>query len=311
MTNRYLTAAALSGLGLTLAAAAAPQAKGPAMKAITKSDFGQTADGTKIDLYTLTNANRMVVKIMPYGGIITEIHVPDKDGKMADVVLGFDDLKGYLGTHPYFGAITGRVANRVAKGKFTLDGKEYKLATNNGPNALHGGEKGFDKRVWEPSIPPAAFSNMALKYRSPEGEEGYPGNLDVTVFYMLTDANELHIIYQARTDKATPINLTNHSYFNLSGQGSGDILGHVMMIAADQYTPVDDTLIPTGEIAAVRGTPLDFTTPTPIGARIKQVGGNPVGYDHNFVLRQPRGDMGNPALAARVIEPKTGRVMEV
>jgi aldose 1-epimerase len=308
MSSRYLLTAALAGLALTLTTAAAPQAKGPAMKGVTKSDFGQTADGTKIDLYTLTNANGMVVKIITYGGIITEFHVPDKNGKMADVVLGFDDLKGYLGTHPYFGAIAGRVANRIAKGRFTLDGKEYKLATNNGPNALHGGEKGFDKRVWKGS---PTGSDVLMIYRSPDGEEGYPGNLETQVVYHLTDANELQISYRAQTDKATPINLTNHSYFNLAGQGSGDVLGHVMMINADQYTPVDDTLIPTGQIAPVKGTPLDFTTPTPIGARIKQVGGNPAGYDHNFVLRQPRGDLMNPALAARVTEPKTGRVMEV
>jgi aldose 1-epimerase len=309
MSSRYLFTAALAGLGLTLASAAAPQAKGPAMEGVTKSDFGQTADGKKIDLYTLANANGMVVKIMTYGGIITEIHVPDKNGKMADVVLGFDDLKGYLGTHPYFGAIAGRVANRIAKGRFTLNGKEYKLATNNGPNALHGGEKGFDKRVWEASNPRSSI--LALTYRSPDGEEGYPGNLEVTVGYSLTDANELNIGYRAQTDKATPINLTNHSYFNLAGQGSGDILGHVMMINADQYTPVDDTLIPTGQVAPVKGTPLDFTTPTAIGARIKQVGGNPIGYDHNFVLRLPRGDATRPGLAARVTEPKSGRVMEV
>src|SRR5439155_6021936 len=184
----------------------------------------------------------MIVKIMTYGGIITELHVPDKDGKMADVVLGFDDLKGYLGTHPYFGAITGRVANRVAKGKFTLDGKQYKLATNNGPNALHGGEKGFDKRVWKAGAVILRVDNepfVIVGYRSPDGEEGYPGNLDVSVRYSLTDDNQLNIAYMARTDKATPLNLTNHSYFNLAGQGSGDILGHAMMINADQYTPVD------------------------------------------------------------------------
>lgn len=317
MAKRCLATAALAGLTLTLATAATPQPKGPAMKGVTKSDFGQTADGTKIDLYTLKNANGMVVKIMTYGGIITEIHVPDKNGKMADVVLGFDDLKGYLGTHPYFGAITGRVANRVAKGKFTLDGKEYKLATNNGPNALHGGEKGFDKRVWTARPAPrtaGSMSRLYLTYRSPDGEEGYPGNLDVQVQYELQDNNELIIRYTAKTDKATPVNLTNHSYFNLAGHNSGDILGQIAMINADQYTPVDNTLIPTGQIAPVKGTPLDFTTPTPIGARIKQVGGDPIGYDHNFVLRQaappPGGGVGGN-LAARVTDPKSGRVLEV
>jgi aldose 1-epimerase len=225
---------------------------------------------------------------------------------MADVVLGFDDLKGYLGTHPYFGAIAGRVANRIAKGKFTLDGKEYKLATNNGPNALHGGEKGFDKRVWKAA--PLGQDSLVLTYHSPDGEEGYPGNLDVRVDYMLSAENELKIVYHARTDKRTPLNLTNHTYFNLAGHNSGDILGHVVMIAADQYTPVDNTLIPTGKIAPVKGTPLDFTMPTPIGARIKQVGGDPIGYDHNFVFREPHTGRD---LAARVTEPKSGRVLVV
>jgi aldose 1-epimerase len=306
MSRRSFTAVALAVLGaLALTAPAAPQAKGRAMKGVTK-----TADGTKIDLYTLTNASGVVARIMTYGGIVTELHVPDKDGKMADVVLGFDDLKGYLGTHPYFGAITGRVANRIAKGKFTLDGKEYKLATNNGPNTLHGGEKGFDKRVWKVGLV-GPLPAVGMHYTSPDGEEGYPGQLDVDVTYNLTDANELRIYYSAVTTKATPLNLTNHSYFNLAGHNAGDVLGHVVMIAADQYTPVDDTLIPTGQIAPVKGTPLDFTTPTAIGARIKEVGGSPVGYDHNFVLRQPRGTLDAPAPAARVTEPKTGRVMEV
>jgi len=316
MSQRSLAAAALAAFAaLAATAAPQPQAKGRAMKGVTTSDFGQTADGTKVQLYTLTNATGMVAKIMTYGGIVTELHVPDKDGKMADVVLGFNDLKGYLSDPPppYFGAITGRVANRIAKGKFTLDGKEYTLATNNGPNALHGGVKGFDKRVWKATTS-ARQQNvpaLALTYTSPDGEEGYPGTLTANVAYTLTDDNSLHIEYQARTDKATPINLTNHSYFNLAGQGSGDILGHVVMINADQYTPVDDTLIPTGQIAPVKGTALDFTTPTPIGAHIKEVGGKPVGYDHNFVLRRAGIADNVLAQAARVTEPKTGRVMEV
>jgi aldose 1-epimerase len=311
MLNRFIRAAALAGLGAVALAPAAAPARGKAMKGVTKTDFGRTADGRAVDLYTLTNAHGVVAKIITYGGIVTELHVPDKAGKMADVVLGFDNLKGYLDGHPYFGAITGRYANRIAGGKFTLDGKPYTLATNNGPNALHGGTQGFDKRVWTAAAGSGNDPALTLTYRSPAGEEGYPGTLDSTVTYTLTDDNALRIDYEARTDAATPINLTNHSYFNLAGHNAGTILDHVAMIAADAYTPVDKTLIPTGEVAPVRGTPLDFTTPTPIGARLQQVGGDPVGYDHNFVLRQPRGDARNPALAARVTEPKSGRVLEV
>jgi aldose 1-epimerase len=307
MSKCWIGAVALAGLGALALAAAEPQAKGTAMKGMVKSDFGQTADGTKVDLYTLTNANGVVAKITNYGGIVTELHVPDKAGTTADVVLGFDDLKGYLGSHPFFGALVGRVANRVAKGKFTLDGKEYSLFVNNGPNALHGGKKGFDKRVWQAAPVSGAGGAPALRltYHSADGEEGYPGNLDATVTYTLTDDNDLRIDYEATADKATPVNLTNHSYFNLAGQGKGTILDHVMMIAADQYTPVDDTLIPTGELKSVKGTPMDFTTPTPIGARIQQLGGKPVGYDHNYVLRP------NAKPAVRVKDPKSGRVMEM
>jgi aldose 1-epimerase len=308
MSKRWVIAATLAGLGAVLPGlAAAPRAKGGAMSGITKSDFGQTADGTKVDLYTLTNAHGVVAKITNYGGIVTELHVPDKAGAMADVVLGFDDLKGYLGTHPFFGALVGRVANRIAKGRFTLDGKDYTLAVNNGPNALHGGEKGFDKRVWQAVTASGAGGAPALRltYHSANGEEGYPGNLDATVTYTLTDDNALRIDYEAKTDQATPVNLTNHSYFNLAGQGHGTILDHVLMIAADYYTPVDNTLIPTGELKPVKGTPFDFTTPTPIGARIQQAGGNPVGYDHNYVLRP------NAKPAVRVRDPKSGRVMEM
>jgi aldose 1-epimerase len=276
---------------------------------VQKSAFGMTKEGTPVDLYLLTNARGTKAKIITYGGIITELHVPDRDGKFDDVVLGFDDLQGYLEGHPYFGAITGRVANRIAKGKFTLDGKEYQVAVNNGPNALHGGVKGFDKVVWK-ADPQQAADGVALKltYRSADGEEGYPGNLTTTVVYMLTNQNELKIDYIATTDKAGPVNLTNHTYFNLAGPKSGDILGHILMLAADQYTPVDDTLIPTGAIKPVKGTPLDFTMPTPIGARIAELKGDPGGYDHNFVLR---GEGKVLALAARVQEPKTGRVLEM
>jgi aldose 1-epimerase len=280
------------------------------MKAgVQKCDFGKTADGTPVERYVLTNASGLEAKIVTYGGIVTELHVPDRDGKPGDVVLGFDDLKGYLDGHPYFGCITGRVANRIGKGKFTLDGKEYTLAVNNGPNALHGGKKGFDKVVWKAKpLDHPDGAGVQLAYTSPDGEEGYPGNLDVTVTYILTDQNELRITYAATTDKPTPVNLTNHSYFNLAGPASGDVLGHEVMIAADRYTPVDDTLIPTGEIKPVKGTPLDFSTPTPIGARIAEMKGDPGGYDHNFVLNS--GGKGL-VLAARVREPKTGRVLEM
>jgi aldose 1-epimerase len=310
MSKRWISAAVLAGLGAILPGLAAePQkTKGGLMGgSITKSDFGQTADGTKVDLYTLTNAHGVVMKVMTYGGIVTELHVPDKNGKTADVALGFDDLKGYLSGHPFFGALVGRVANRIAKGRFTLDGKEYTLAVNNGPNALHGGKKGFDKVVWkaEVSRSSAGVPALRLAYRSQDGEEGYPGNLDVAVVYTLTDANEWRIDYEAKTDKPTPINLSQHCYFNLAGQGRGTILDHEMMIAADQYTPVDDTLIPTGELKSVKGTPMDFITPTPIGARINQVGGKPVGYDHNYVLRP------GAKPAVRVREPTSGRVMEM
>jgi aldose 1-epimerase len=277
---------------------------------VHSTDFGKTPDGIAVELYELTNAAGMKVKIMTYGGIITELHTPDRTGKLGDVVLGFDDLAGYVAGHPYFGAIVGRVANRIARGEFALDGKEYKLAVNNGPNALHGGLNGFDKVVWKAKalqVQPEA-SAVQLYYRSPAGEEGYPGNLDATVTYTLTEDNMVLIDYRATADKPTAINLTNHSYFNLAGPASGDVLGHEMMIAADRYTPVDDTLIPTGKIDAVRGTPMDFTTPTAIGARIGQLKGEPGGYDHNYVLRREGKSF---AKAVRVYEPMSGRVMEM
>jgi aldose 1-epimerase len=275
---------------------------------VTKLDFGKTRDGTPVDLYVLKNGN-LTVKVMTYGAIITEIDAPDRNGKEGDVVLGFDSLEGYLGTHPYFGATVGRVANRVAKGKFKLNGQEYTLATNNGPNSLHGGLKGFDKVVWkaEPSSQ-AGGPSVKLTYTSPDGEEGYPGNLSASVTFTVTDKDELKIEYSARSDKATPINLSNHSYFNLAGRTTESILGHELMLAADKYTPVDDTLIPTGEITPVAGTPLDFTKPTDIGARISQLRGEPTGYDHNFVLSSGGKSL---ALAARAYEPKTGRLLEM
>jgi len=276
---------------------------------IEKVSFGKTKDGTPIDLYVLTNAEGMKAKIMTYGAILTELDTPDRDGKFDDIVLGFDNLEAYLKGHPFFGAIAGRVANRIAKGRFTLDGKEYKLANNDGPNALHGGLKGFDKAVWQ-AEPGKSVDGVAVvfTYVSKDGEEGYPGKLTATVGYELTNKNELKIHYRATTDKATPVNLSNHTYFDLEGTKAGDILGHELTIAADKYTPVDDTLIPTGEIKSVKGTPLDFTSPTPIGARIEQMKGNPGGYDHNYVLRSEAKYL---ALAVRAYEPKTGRVMEM
>jgi aldose 1-epimerase len=271
-------------------------------------DFGKTPDGTAVDLYVLCNG-KMTVKVITYGAIVTEIDVPDRHGKLANVVLGFDDLAGYLAGHPYFGAATGRVANRIAKGRFTLDGQEYKLAVNNAPNTLHGGRKGFDKVVWRAADATGPGGPaVKLSYLSPDGEEGFPGNLSVSVTYTVTPADELKIDYTATTDKATPVNLTNHSYFNLASPGSGSILGHVVMLAADEYTPVDDTMIPTGEIKSVRGTPLDFTSPTPLGARIGEIKGEPGGYDHNYILRR---DTKAPALAARVRDPGSGRMLEM
>jgi aldose 1-epimerase len=237
------------------------------------------------------------------------LHVPDRDGKFADVALGFDNLEGYLKGHPFFGANAGRSANRIAKGKFTLDGKEYTLATNNGPNHLHGGKEGFDKKVWKAAVLEASPPRIQLSYTSRDMEEGYPGNLSVTVTYTLTNDNELRIDFAATTDKPTLCNLAHHSYFNLGGHSSGDILGHEVQVFAKHYTPTDDTLIPTGKIEPVAGTPFDFTEPTAIGKRIKEIKAEPVGYDMNFVLDAPAGPP--PDLAARVTEPKSGRVMEV
>jgi aldose 1-epimerase len=276
------------------------------MARIDQRAFGKMPDGTEAKLYTIKNKVGMVARITSYGAILTELHVPDRQGKFANVVMGFDNLEQYLKGHPGFGATIGRVANRIAKGKFTLDGEEFTLAINNGPNHLHGG-KGFDKHLWE-AEPTEQANNASVKLTrlSPDGEDGYPGNLFVTAAYTLTDQNELRIDYTAITDKATPVNLTNHSYFNLAG--SGDILGHELMLDADYYTPADDTLIPTGEIRPVEGTPMDFTKQTPIGARFDQLSSKPVGYDHNFVLK---GGGKSLALAARVHEPNTGRAMEL
>ena len=271
-------------------------------------DFGKTPDGTPVELYVLSNG-RITAKVMTYGGIITELHVPDRQGKTADVVLGFGTLAAYLTRNPHFGAITGRVANRIARAEFTLDGKEYKLAANNGRNTLHGGRKGFDKVVWKAEdVSGPGGPAVKLTYLSRDGEEGFPGNLSVSVTYTLTPDDALKIDYTATTDKATPVNLTNHSYFNLGGPASGTILDHELTVAADQYTASDDEYIPTGKLESVRGTPLDFNTPTTIGARIGQIQGDPGGYDHNYVIRQ---DGKSPAFAVRARDPDSGRVMEM
>jgi aldose 1-epimerase len=279
---------------------------------ITKESFGKTAEGQDVDLYTLVNSRGVEAKITNYGGIVTSLKVPDRSGKLADIVLGFDNLDAYLKGHPYFGAIIGRYGNRIAKGRFSLNGVEYKLAVNNGENHLHGGIKGFDKVVWSAKTRKfAKGAALELTYVSKDGEEGYPGNLSVKVVYTLTDANELRIDYSATTDKATVLNLTHHSYFNLAGQGNGDILNHRLLVNAARFTPTDAGSIPTGELRPVRRTPFDFTRSTAIGARINQdyeqlkLG---KGYDHNFVLN---GRMGILRRAARVEEATTGRVMEV
>jgi aldose 1-epimerase len=279
------------------------------MSTIKKEVFGKTPDGKEVDLFSLKNLHGLVARIMTYGGLITELHVPDKDGRTADVVLGFSDLASYLKGHPHFGCITGRVANRISNASFALDGKVYSLARNSGSNHIHGGSKALDKRVWEAEATQTPRGPaLVLRYSSPDGEEGYPGNLDLTVTYTLTDDDELRIDYEAVTDQATPVNLTNHSYFNLAGAGKGDVLGHEMMICAGRYTPTDKDLIPTGEISPVEGTALDFRKPTPIGARIAAFAAAPGGYDHNYCLDSQDGSL---ALAARVREPGSGRVMEV
>lgn len=279
----------------------------------TKSSFGKTPDGEQVELYLLTNKNGIEAAITNYGGAVVSLKVPDRSGKLGDVVLGYDSVDGYVSDKSYFGAIIGRYGNRIGHAQFSIDGKTYTLAKNNGENSLHGGIKGFNKAVWS-AKPIASKGGQALEltYLSKDGEEGFPGNLHVRVVYTLTDSNELKIDYSATTDKKTVVNLTNHSYFNLAGPGSGDILGHVLMIEADKFTPVDSTLIPTGELRDVEGTPFDFRKATAIGARIDskdeqiKLGG---GYDHNFVLRR---NMGDPiSLAARVVEPTTGRVLEV
>jgi aldose 1-epimerase len=279
---------------------------------VTRAPFGRLPDGRPVDVFTLTTGRGLEVRAISYGAIIVSLHAPDRSGRLDDVVLGHDDLAGYLGASPYFGAVVGRYGNRIAKGKFALDGQTYTLATNNNANHLHGGVKGFDKRVWKADT----FQNLSgvgvkLTYTSADGEEGYPGTLTADVTYTLTDKNQLIVDYHATTDKATVLNLTQHTYFNLASGKANDILGHELMLNADRYTPVDDTLIPTGELAPVAGTPFDFRTATAIGARIGQDNEQlkrGKGYDHNWVLTR-QGD--GLSLAARVLEPTTGRTLEV
>ena len=271
---------------------------------VQRQAFGRTPDGQAVEVYTLISDKGIRARVMTYGATLVSLEVPGRTGKLADIVLGHEALDGYIRNSPYFGSIVGRYGNRIAKGQFILDGATYKLAANNGENHLHGGIKGFDKVVWKAEPAREAGSvGVKFSYLSPDGEEGYPGNLAVTVVYSLTNDNELKISYEATTDKATPVNLTHHSYFNLAGEG--DALGHEIMINAEGFTPVDAGLIPTGEIRPVKGSPFDFTAPHAIGERIAQVEG---GYDHNFVLRSGKGKLN---LAARVFEPKTGRVMEI
>ncbi len=278
---------------------------------IVPEPFGKTLDGTPVEIYTLRNAAGMTARIMTYGGIVQSLDVPDKKGNFGDVVLGYASLDGYLTNSPYFGALIGRYGNRIAKGHFTLDGQTYTLATNNPPNALHGGIKGFDKVVWKVvhAEKTSQGAQLELTYTSPDGEEGYPGTLTVTAIYTVTPGNSLRLDYTATTDEDTVVNLTHHSYFNLAGRG--DILGHVVCINADEFTPVDNTLIPTGELHPVDNTPFDFRTPATIGSRVNadneqiKFGG---GIDHNWVVDHPMGKLG---LDAWVMDPTSGRVMQV
>jgi aldose 1-epimerase len=281
-------------------------AAGDEKPSVEKAVFGQLPDGTAIESYTLESGRGSAAKLITYGASLSELWMPDRAGKLGDVVLGLPNLQAYLDPHPFFGGTIGRYANRIAKGRFALDGCEYQLAINNPPNSLHGGKIGFDRRVWRAeAFRSSAAAAVRFIYLSKDGEENYPGNVKVTVTYTLTEADELRLEYTAETDKATPLNLTNHSYFNLAG--SGDILDHVLYLNADQYTPVDTTLIPTGEIRSVVGTPFDFLHPMAIQkhiAEITDIGG----YDHNFVLNGPAGTL---RIAARLVEPNSGRQMEV
>ena len=274
--------------------------------AITKAPFG-TVDGRDVALYTLTNSRGCLARVSNYGAILSELHVPDRRGQLADVVLGYDNVADYIAHSPYFGATVGRVANRIKNARFELAGKTYSLAANDGPHSLHGGLKGFDKVVWsaEPSDA-SGEPSLKLSYVSPDGEEGYPGTLTVTTIYTLTEANELKIQMTATTDRTTPVNMVHHTYWNLGGHASGSILEHELRLNADSMTPADSTRVPSGEIVPVRGTPFDFTSEKPIGRDLQAVAGTPVGYDHNFVVN---GEPHALRRVARVTDPKSGRVL--
>lgn len=279
------------------------------MSSVWTEAFGLTAGGAAVERFTLRNAQGMTAKIITFGATVTELWAPDRDGNLDDVVLGFDHLAPYETQSPYFGCTVGRVAFRIAGARFLLDGKEHRLTRNAGAHHLHGGAQGFSHVVWkaEPLRTGEATAAVRLTHRSPDGDQGYPGNLDASVTFTLTDQNALRIDYQATSDRATPVNLTNHSYFNLGGAASGDVLGHVLRLAADRYTPTDQAMTPTGQIVPVHGTPFDFSRPTAIGARIGQTAAA-AGYDLSYLLNQP-GDLS--ACAATVVEPTRGRVMEV
>ncbi len=304
--SRLAVVSAALGFAIFPASGTALAAKGT--PAVQKEVFGKTKDGEAVEVFTLTNSHGLTARVMTWGATLVSMSVPDRAGKFADVTLGFDTLDGWLGAHPFFGSTAGRYANRIAKGKFTLGGKEYTLATNNGANHLHGGIKGFDKKNWSAEIPHAT-AGVRFSLTSPDGDEGYPGTLRATVTYTLTEKNELRIDYTATTDKPTVLNLTNHAYWNLAGAGEGDILGHELMLHASHFTPVDEGSIPTGKIEPVAGGPMDFTEAKVIGRDIAQVGGTPGGYDHNFVLEKAASRALKPA--AELYDPKSGRVMKV
>lgn len=314
-TKKIFAIAGLSALSLILYHCAKEPGKestiitGDAKMKIERKTFGKTKEGAReigVDLFTLSNSHGMKVAVTNYGAIVVSLFVPDRNGNVDDIVLGYETLDEYIENSPYFGAIVGRYGNRIAKGKFELTGRVYQLALNDGNNHLHGGIKGFDKVVWDAEpVEENDAVGVKLTYLSKDGEEGYPGNLSCTVTYLLTEQNELKVIYSATTDKDTPVNLTHHSYFNLAGQGERDILEHELLLNADKFTPVDSELIPTGELKPVEGTPMDFTVPKTIGKDINNVEG---GYDHNFVVNN---GSGSSVLAAQVYEPTTGRVMEI
>lgn len=306
--RQFALSAAVAVLGLSLVGSSA-------RAGVTETDFGKTKGGVEVKKFELTNKNGMKVRLSSRGAALIGVDVPDRDGKVADVVFGFDDVAGYESdANDYFGCTTGRYANRIAKAKFTLDGKEYKLAANNGPNHLHGGKtESLDKVVWHGTpIDKDGVSGVEFAYTSPDGQEGYPGKQEMTVTYTLNDKNELRIDYSAKSDKPTVINLTNHAYFNLGGAGSPTINDHVLKLNADKYTPVDDTLITTGELAPVEGTPLDFRTPTAIGKRVDELTStSALGYDHNFVINRGEAGEGELVEAAKLVDPKSGRTLTV